>query len=247
MPRGRISGPYIVGGGDGRDYFAVLPPEPLLIDGLALLEQARKEALRNPDPVEGRAQAAAISLVISQVGTDIEAAAIATAALAETSIIARLKATQRRPDPPGVKKRIQDAIRCRPLKTVVPGGGVGIGDIATLDAVKGRDGRPYWLAQEFGSKHLLGRTLYGYFQPGKAAPDPEERGVHPIFETQQGGKKMTIRRPIRERAYLREGAAIAEEVRQKELGAAAQGGVVECRAILSGVSESLERLRRIVR
>lgn len=241
-------GPFEVGGGDGSDYFVVLPPEPLLIDAFLTLEKARVEALKNPDKVEGRAQAAAISLVIAQVGSDVEAAAILTAKEAEGMIRDRLARTQKRPDPPGksVGKRLKSAIVCRALPSVIPGGGVGVGDISTLNEVADAQGRAYWRAQEFGSSHLVGRTLPGYFQPGESPAGAAPSRTHPIFEV-TSGPPMTISNPIPERAYLRDGAVLAEVFRQRALGGAVSGGIGELRKIAAGASANLPALRRIVR
>lgn len=241
-------GPFEVGGGDGSDYFVVLPPEPLLIDAFLTLEKARVEALKNPDRVEGRAQAAAISLVIAQVGSDVEAAAILTAKEAEAMIRSRIHATQKRPDPPGksAAKRLKSAIVARALPTVLPGGGVGVGDISTLNEVADAQGRAYWRAQEFGSSHLVGRTLPGFFQPGNSPAGAAPSRTHPIFEV-TSGPPMTIQNPIPERAFLREGAALAEAFRQRMLGGAVVGGIGELRKIAAGASANLPALRRIVR
>lgn len=242
-------GPFEVGGGDGSDYFVVLPPEPLLIDAFLTLERARVEALKNPDRVEGRAQSAAISLVISQVGTDVQAAAILTAKQAEDMIRSRIDRTQKRPDPPGKSagKRLRSAIVCRALPSVIPGGGVGIGDISTLNEVADAQGRAYWRAQEFGSSHLVGRTLPGLFQPGGVAPDGGMFRRHPIFEVTGEGGLMHVQNPIPERAFLRSGAALAEAFRQQALGGAVGTGIGELRRIAAGASANLPALRRIVR
>lgn len=241
-------GPFEVGGGDGNDYFVVLPPEPLLIDAFLTLEKARVEALKNPDRVEGRAQAAAISLVISQVGADVEAAAVLTAKEAETLIRGKIDSTKKRPDPPGKSagKRLRDAISCRALPTVLPGGGVGVGDLSTLNQVADAQGRAYWRAQEFGSSHLVGKTLYGLFQPGDSPAGAAPSRTHPLFQVGDG-PPMEITNPIPEKAFLREGAALAELFRQRSLGGAVTGGIAELRQITAGASAALVPLRRILR
>lgn len=242
------AGPFEVGGGDGNDYFVVLPPEPLLIDAFLTLEKARVEALKNPDKVEGRAQAAAISLVIAQVGSDVEAAAVLTSKQAEDMIRAQVSRTQKRPDPPGksLGKRLKSAIVCRALPSVLPGGGVGIGDISTLNEVADAQGRAFWRAQEFGSSHLVGRTLPGFFQPGNSPAGAAPSRTHPIFEV-TSGPPMTIHNPIPERAFLREGAVLAESFRQQALGNAVSTGIGELRKITTGAAANLDVLRRIVR
>jgi hypothetical protein len=257
MAGSRIAGPFPVGGvggGDGNDYFTILAPVPMLIDAFLLLEQARKEALKHPNPTEGRVRAAAISFVITEVGDKVKLAGVLTAKEAEVIIKNRVKQTQKRPDTirrPGQgarKRRLVDAIRCRPLPTVIPGGGVGVGDISVLNEVVGADGTPYWGTQEFGSSHLVGKRLYGWFrQPGKQAANPSEFRTHAIFSPEQNGPPMTVKRPIPERAFLREGAAIAEVFRQKALGDAVQAGTRELQAIVGGTSKHLAPLRRVIR
>jgi hypothetical protein len=256
MAGSRIAGPFPVGGvggGDGNDYFTILAPVPMLIEAFLLLEQARKEALKHPDPIEGRVRAAAISFVITEVGDKVKLAGIMSAKEAEVIIRDRVAKTQRRPDTvrqPGQgarKRRLIDAIRCRPLPTVIPGGGVGIGDISVLDQVVGADGTPYWAVQEFGSSHLVGKRLYGFFRtPGKAAADPSQFRTHAVFSPEKG-PPMTVNRPIPERAFLREGAALAEVFRQKALGDAVAAGTRELQAIIRGTSKQLAPLRRVIR
>lgn len=255
MAGSRIAGPFPVGGvggGDGNDYFTILAPVPMLIEAFLFLEQARKEALKHPDPIEGRVRAAAISFVITEVGDKVKLAGVLTAKEAEAIIKERVRKTQKRPDTlrrPGQarKRRLVDAIRCRPLPTVIPGGGVGIGDISVLNEVVGVDGTPYWGVQEFGSSHLVGKRLYGFFRtPGKVAADPSQFRTHAIFSP-ESGPPMTVNRPIPERAFLREGAAIAEVFRQKALGDAVAAGTRELQAITKGTSRQLAPLRRVIR
>jgi hypothetical protein len=221
----------------------------MLIDAFLVLERARLEALKHPDRAEGRARAGALSLLISQVGQQVETAAILTAKEAETMIEAHINSTQKRPDPPGksVGRRLRDAITCRPLKTVLPGGGVGIGDLSVLNQVADAQGRAYWRAQEFGSSHLVGRVLPGFFQPGASLPDASQSRKHPVFEVTGEGGLMEIRNPIPERAFLRTGAVEAEVFRQRALGGAVSSGIRELRAITAGASANLPALRRIVR
>lgn len=244
-----FQGPFEVGGGDGANYFTILPPEPLLIDAFLTLERARVEALKHPDRVEARARAGAISLVISQVGSQVEAATVLTAQQAEELIEHRINTTQKRPDKPGVSfgRRLRDSIACRALKTVIPGGAVGIGDLSVLNQVADEQGRAYWRAQEFGSSHLVGRTLPGFFQPGDSPAGAASSRTHPIFEVRGDGPPMHITNPIPERAFLRGGAVEAEVFRQRALGGAVGGGIRELRAITAGVSARLPSLRRIVR
>lgn len=239
-------GPFEVGGGDGHSYFTILPPEPLLIDAINTLEQTRLDALRNPNRAEGEAQASVISSIIVDASRRIEAAAVKTAAEATVLIEGRIDATQVRPDPISGGRRMRDGVVCRPLATIVPGGGVGIADISALDSAASDDqGRAYWRSQEWGSFHLVGQTFFGFFQPGSAPPNPTEFRHHPIFSQSKSGKKMTIQNPIPERAFLREGAALAEFFRQAELGNAVSRGISELQLVIAGTHPKLAAARRL--
>jgi hypothetical protein len=247
MPRG-ISGPFFVSDG-GTEYFAILPPQSHLLRAYKLLLDAKSAALRNFPGPEGRARALAIDVVLKDVQLKIDAAAALTAAEAEKLIVARIKATQVRPDPPGNSGRVlrlQDAISCRPIKTSVSGGAVGIGDTSVLNKVADKNGTPFWKAQEFGSTHNVGRTLYGLFQPGDSRPGDAPSRTHPLFEVTGRGGKMVIQNPIPERAFLREGSLAAEVFRQKALGNAVQPAIVELQAIQSGAHPRLRAARRYV-
>lgn len=248
MPRG-YSGPLFVSDG-GTTYFAILPPERHLLNAYRMLLEARRIAQRNFPGTEGRARALAIDVVLKDVQVRVDAAAVLSAAEAEKMIVARIKATQVRPDPPGNSGRgvrLQDAIECRAIKTAVAGGAVGIGDITALDRVADRNGQAYWRAQEFGSAHLVGRTFRGLFQPGSSPAGAAPFRTHPLFEVDRGGKPMTITRPIPERAFLREGTLAAEVFRQKALGGAVTPAIAELRLIQSGNHPRIKAARSYVR
>lgn len=235
MARG-VSGPFIITAPGGQ-FFTLLPPEPHLLNAYKLLLDARETALRNYPGGEGRARALAIDVVLKEVQTRVDAAAAATAVEADKLIVTRIKSTQVRPDPPGNSGRhvrLENAIHSRPIKTSVPGGGVGIADITELDKVADKYGQQYWRAQEFGSAHNVGKEIRGYFYPGGVAADAGQQRVHPIFETKEGGPSMLIQRPIPERAFLREGSAAAEIFRQKQLGQAVAPSIGELKLIQSG-------------
>jgi hypothetical protein len=244
MPPARIPGPYFVGGGDGSDYFAVLPPEPALLNAYRLLIEAQAQALRVPGG-EGKARALAIDVTIRDTQVAIDRVAAQTAALADQEIKQRIIATQVRPDAGAAgRPRLRDAIVCRPL-TIPGGGGVGIGDLSELDRVADASGQAFWRAQEFGSTHNVGREVKGLFQPGNSRPSASEFRNHPVF-TPGRGPKMIIQRPIPERAFLREGAATVEAIRQRRMGDACVAGIAELRLIQSGNHPRLKAARRFV-
>jgi hypothetical protein len=246
MPRG-ISGPYIVGARGGT-YFAILPPEKHLLNAYRLLLDARQVALRNFPGGEGRARALAIDIVLREVQARVDIAAAETAAEADKAIVRKIKKTQVRPDPPAAKggRRLQDGIQSRPLITSVSGGGVGIGDIDVLDQVADEQGRAYWRAQEFGSTHLVGKVVRGFFQPGRSEPQGGQFRTHPVFEVDPEGREMLITRPISERAFLREGAAAAEIFRQKALGRAVTPALAELRLIQSGNHPRIKAAKKYI-
>lgn len=246
MPRG-ISGPFIVGT-HGGTFFAILPPEQHLLNAYRMLLDARQVALRNFPGGEGRARALAIDVVLREVQARVDIAAAETAVEADKAIVHRIKKTQVRPDPPGAggRRRLQDAIVSRPLATNVSGGGVGIGDIDVLDQVADANGQAYWRAQEFGSSHLVGHRVRGFFQPGRSPAQGGQFRVHATFEPDSEGPEMLITRPITERAFLREGAAAAEVFRQKALGKAVTPALADLRLIQSGNHPRIRAARKYV-
>lgn len=247
MPRG-LPGPYIVGA-HGGTYFAILPPETHLLNAYRILLDARRVAIRNFPGPEGRARALAIDVVLREVQTRVNVAATETAAEADKAIVALIKKTQVRPDPPGrsAHTRLQEAIESRPLATNVAGGGVGIADISILDQVADASGQAYWRAQEFGSSHLVGKKVKGFFQPGRSAAGAAPFRTHPLFEVTSEGPQMLISRPIPERAFLREGAAAAEVFRQKALGRSVSPALAELRLIQSGNHPRIKAARKYLR
>lgn len=215
-------------GPDGRYYFKILGVSTHLLRMYELLIQASDIAALRPTPA-GKAQALEIDRLILQVKQQVDAAAIATAAEADVLIRKRIEATRVRPPTLGVKNdhtSLSGSIKSRPVVSVLPGGGaVGIGDIEELDVGTNHPGRngargrsSYWRAQEFGSDHLVGHTLYGVFLPGAVVPDSRLRRHHPIFEARGRGegprKRMVVANPIEERAFLREGGWDAYEFRR---------------------------------
>lgn len=252
MARNRYKGPTFVSDG-GTTYFAILPPEPHLLNAYRMLLEAEKLARREFPGAEGRARALAIDVVLKQVQTAVGRAAVLTSQEAEKLIKQEVRATQVRPDPPGkgMGRRLEANIVCRPLRTSLPGGGVGIGDISELDKVADSRGRPYWRAQEFGSQHLVNwyknNTRYGFFQPGNSRPGEAPFRTHPLFELNTGGGKLKVKKAIPERAFLRQGTATAEVFRQKQLGRAVSPAIAELRLIQTGNHPRLRAARQHIR
>lgn len=222
-----LPGPYEELSPDGRRYFKILGVSPHLIRMYELLLEASDLARVRPG-AGGRAQSLQIDLLIADVKAQVEANATRTAAFADDAIRAQIEATRVRPPTQGVKpghSSLLGSILSRPVESVLPGGGaVGIADIAelihgTLSPSTNSQTPFYWRAQEFGSDHLVGHTLYGVFQPGNAAPaGPGPNRSHPYFEVRGKGEgtsyKMTVKNPIEERGFLRKGGFEAYEFRR---------------------------------
>lgn len=211
---------------DGRRYFKILGVSPHLIRMYELLLEASDLAAVRPSGT-GKAQALQIDLLIAEVKRMVEGAALRTATEADKIIRDFIEQTRVRPRTTGLKPThtsLLDAVHSRPVESVLPGGGaVGIGDIeelihGTLAPSTNAQTPYYWRAQEFGSDHLVGHTLYGVFQPGEAAPSGAENRVHPFFEVRgKGGGasyKMVVRNPIEERGFLRKGVTEAAAYRR---------------------------------
>lgn len=241
MPR--IPPPYEEVAPDGNRYFKLLGVPPHLIRMYELLLTAQRLATIRPTPT-GRVQAREIDRLILRVKQRVDADARATALEADRLIRARIESTRVRPPTLGIKNSqtsLAGGVESRPVPSILPGGGaVGIADIsllirATLRPSAGSSVPYYWRAQEFGSEHNVGRTISGVFQPGEAAPDPTQFRVHPVF-TVRGGQgqtsyPMTIKKPIPERAFLREGAWDAYLFRRRRFQATEAEAVVQMRRI----------------
>lgn len=186
-------------GPDGGTYFAILGPSLNLVRSVRNILAAQRIYLGYPGG-RGRDQAEALGIILAELETAVHASGVATAQMAEASAKDILNRKILRPTTPKASHLI-DAISARAL--VVRGGSgswgaVGIGDIDQLDTF------PYWKAQEFGSKHLLNKTIRGYFYDSggsRFAPDPSQSGAHPIFRA-GAGPRMTIRNPIEGKGFL---------------------------------------------
>lgn len=93
-------------------------------------------------------------------------------------------------------ERLGDHLVCDPI---FPLGSVGIANESELDAEV-----PWWATNEQGSSALVGRVLYGVFQPGGEAPDSGQFRQHPIFEPgpAKGSPSGRIRNPIPARRFV---------------------------------------------
>jgi hypothetical protein len=234
--------PYREAAPDGNQYFKVLRPYLGLAETYAHALQVKRRYESVPHP-EARLKARLVARLITELNQEVKAAEVLTAGAAQRAVTARLGATRHRPQG---RNLLVNSIECRPIGTLpFHTGAVGIGDISVLNKAADDQGRPYWAAQEFGSDHLVGKTVYGFFQPGYARPLQAAFRQHAYFEVDDVGFPMHIRRPIPAKAFLRGGAADAEQFRYRTMTRVAGKTAAEIERILaSGTPLSGPRGRR---
>lgn len=199
-------------------FFSLLPAPPALAAGLDLLAEAAVVAAE----LSG-AEAAAIAELAATVRAEVAIAGTLTAKAADSAIEHRIDLTRKRPEAGafrGARKRLNEGVRSEALG----GGAVGVGSIEDLESVVGKDGRPFWRAQEEGTSANVGRTIFGTFEGPGTTPGPPNQAefrVHPVFTPGDGlaAGVGTIRRPIPARHFLRDGAAIALIFREDQFRA----------------------------
>lgn len=176
-----------------------------------------------------------------------------TAARADEYIKQMIAATAKRPDHGGGKKHMRDHIRSEPR----PGplgfaDSVGVARISELDKIRNpysvsqRGREPYWLAQERGSTHNVGRVIRGYFfGPGFSNPERPVAGASDASMFLSGtaaqafglsprggrGGLGTIQRPITPRHFLDRGADRARADWFRGIRVAEQRSIAEIRAV----------------
>lgn len=205
------------------DYSVIFPTvglTELKADAIAL--SARLEA-------DGeRAMAFAVRRNLLELLEKLKSIAARTAADAEAEIKKTELDTRVRPAPTGDDVSLQDFLgRSNPLPEVE--GSVGVNDESVLDA-----NVSWWWTQEEGYSGHVGREVTGFFfdsgYSNPSAPDPSKFREHPLFmagsrqRAEYGalgfeggagprggsGRRMTIRNPIPERRFVRDGAKGAE-------------------------------------
>lgn len=207
--------PYIEPAPDGNSYFKYLRGYVGLAESYAHAFRTRQSAQAIPHP-QARAIARLLGLFILDLEDQVRGMEIAVAESADLAIKARIRATTVRPVSSAHGGLLINRIKSRAVGGFkLPVGAVGIADISQLDQVADVKGRPFWRAQEFGSRHLVGRLVTGFYQPGQVAPDAAQFREQSSFLVQRGGATMRIKRPIPERAFLRAGAADAERFRYR--------------------------------
>lgn len=207
----------------GRDHFyKVLDPWPGMVMAYGTAAKIEAKLARIPSPV-ARTQLLLLRGAMGDARRRMRLVETDTAAHADRAIRNCIQATKRRP---GGSGKLSNAIQSRPIGSTLPAGSVGIADIDVLDRrVVGRrnSGRypgtaghnNYWQVQEYGSTHLVGRTVVGFFMPGMSRPTPAQFRIHPVFEASRDGDAMMVKRPIEARYFLRDGARDAEKYRYR--------------------------------
>lgn len=240
----RYPGPYVEQGPDGQHYYVIFGVPKHLIASYEQMFAALDIALRRQPSA-----AIQIRLLIRDIQTRIDVVAAKTATTGETAVLRRIAATRKRPQTAAGSSqagRLESGIVCKPLPIIFPrgSGGVGIGQIAALEAAT-VSGHPtnsdypfYWRAQEDGSRAMVGRQLYGVFQPGEARPARAEFRVHSTFEQRQRGGaqrsyKMVVRRPVEARNFLKDGAGAAYLARRAGIKGVETYGITRMEAIVA--------------
>ena len=198
---------------NGQVYFKVLP-------GIRGLATAWVEALKlygelarvqHPAAPEKRAL---LGRHIAAMEERIKAAEVVVAEATDAFVRERIAATQVRPDNPKGPQML-NGIKSRPLVYPdLPAFAVGQVDISVLNkAAMSPSGKPYWATQEFGYTGFIGRQVRGSFMGTR--PSQSMFRVHPVFNPGAPFYKMTIDRPIEERAFLRSGVMQGALLRQR--------------------------------
>jgi hypothetical protein len=189
-------------GPDGNEFFAILGPSINLVAAIRDMLEAQRIYLSYPAG-KGRDQAAAVGVIIKELETAVHLSGVSTAQYAEDKAKSLLEKRLVRPATPG-PGHLRDGIKALPLTVRgQPGswGAVGVGPIALLDRY------PYWKAQEFGSTHMVGAELHGYFfhpgGPSRAGAEPSRsQAVFGVTGTK--GPKMLVQNPIQGKGFLTE-------------------------------------------
>lgn len=222
--------PYVQPAPDGNTYFKYLPEVRGLVrvwaDGTALVSQLRGM----PHPA-AKPKAALLAHALTQLESEVLAGEITVAEATDISVRAKIEATRKRPPNPSGPQMENSIVSrpVRPLGSPLPLFAVGLVDIDILDrGTTSRSGGTYWRTQEFGYGGFVGHQVYGFFEPGRARPDPAQFRTHPIFAAGPGAR-MTIGRPIEARAFLRGGVADGALMRERLWKAMEARALIELR------------------
>lgn len=215
---------------DGAEYFAVLGPSVNLVRSMANLQEARVMFLRWAQG-KGRDQAAACDIIAKELERAVSISGVETAKFAEET--ARTLLAKRIVRPATSNPHLADDIVARAIS--ISGGGfgaVGIGDIGLLDA------HPGWKAQEFGSTHLVGKKIKGYFfggpNGGYSFPSPDRNRTDAMFRPSSRGRNMNVQNPIQAKHFLTEATFEAIGFRAKLWRDIERASVAQTRLAIAG-------------
>lgn len=214
-------------------YFARLQPPPALVIQvheryISLIE--RFSILAATGDRTAARQARLISASYQEFNADMLLVAERTALLANRVIPGKFQSSRVRPDTGG-GEHLRDALpTSEAVPTPLPAGVVGV---VRLDAL---DKFPYWKAQEFGSDHMVGREIYGWFfgagGGGPSAPNPNDFRTHPLFRPAANAPvKATFRNSIPEGNFLRDGLQAVEAYWTKEIQHACNDALKDLAAV----------------
>lgn len=151
--------------------------------------------------------AALVRRALRDLESDLRAVARKTAVAAQASIRSHELASRVRPDTQGRGgPRLGDYIGVSASLDTVPGS-VGINHEPTLVD----NGVGWWWTNEEGYSGHIGRRFIGSFDGTR--PNPAEFRTHAVLDMRKGAKnrgKGTIRNPIPERKFVRDGAAAVQ-------------------------------------
>lgn len=189
-------------------------------------------------------QASLVRRAVAALEQDLKQVAHRTASLAHTEIKSHEVGSRVRPDTGGGGgPRLGDYIGTSNALEAVPGS-VGVNHEPTLeDADVG-----WWWTNEEGYSGHIGRTFIGAFDGTR--PDPGQSRQHALLTIGKGVKgsgKGTIRNPIPERRFVRDGAGVAEVQWHGEVRAAKAKFMVEVRAAMASAKAQAVRQRRVGR
>lgn len=204
-------------------YYGRIEADPELAVAYVKLAQEIEAWLKRGRPD----MAAKVTAVRDQLLRDFRKLSEQSARESEKLIRARVNATQTRPvSGPRRSLQIAPGVHSDALTNKVgfPGGEVGIGNLATLDAAavnaKYAGAGEYWRAQEYGTHKHVGRAVRGFFTDARGGggnrsrPDGAQFRNHPYFENvtkgsdgtyPKGTPRMLITRPIHARYFMRDG------------------------------------------
>lgn len=166
-----------------------------------------------------RTQAAEVARVFAATQAEFTQIERDISAMATQRIRDKIRQSAKRPSSGGESGEMASNVHSEPIPSYPSIAGVGVAKFSELDKTVNPNRasqEPYWRTQEYGYAGAVGRVLHGlYFGAGfsgRGVPaNPAEFRQHPLFRV--GGPKlptMVIRRPIRARYFLRDGAAEAE-------------------------------------